>query len=128
MNARGWMRRTVLTALVAALAACGDDGPSGPGTVGVEITGDLALGAVTVDLVGTGIEGASVGAGDWVASTDRPDGVRVVAVSREGGTIRFAVQVADLAAPLPTATVVQASTANGIVLPSTNGIRTTFVR
>ena len=127
MNSRVLWRVIALTGLLL-VPACGEDGPSGPGTLDVAVSWDVPLGAATVQLAGTGIEGVSIGGGDWIASTPTPSGIRVVAVSRTGGEIRFQVSVSDLAAPLPVATVLGASTADDRTLPSANGINAVVSR
>ncbi len=120
------MRRSarLVTAMIAAtlVAACGDDGPSGPGTLRVTVSGTTELGAAVIDFAGEGLGIPSTGQTDWVEGVATEAGLRVLVVSDAGGVLTFEVPVSDLSLPLPTATVVQASRADDRRMFSVNGI------
>lgn len=99
--------------LAAALAGCGDD-PSGPGSVDLVVTGPVPLGAAVVELVGEGVRGIEQPAVGWaelvpVAPSGTTPVHRLILIQEEPGDLRIRVEVADVAAPLPTATIVEAS-------------------
>jgi len=90
----GW--RVAALAGVLAAAACGSEGPiSGPGTLTAALVSpNGAEGAALVEFFGQGIGAVSAVDGPlWQRS--RGDTVRVFIVSETGGTLRFAVEVAD---------------------------------
>ena len=97
-----------LAAAMVVLAGCGDDGPSGPGTLDGRVSAATDLGAVVLQVEGTltSIEGA----GDTRAFVGPTQGStrRVILVGEGSGELRFAVAVDDLAAARPTVTVLSA--------------------
>lgn len=115
------MRRLAVLALAGALsvtlgvAACGDDGPSGPGDwEGLVRSSAVSAGAVIMEVSGTGIEDV-VGSGSVQAFGERTSGPgaetevwRVVLVAEEAGPMAFRIQVEDLADGAPRAVVLAA--------------------
>ena len=100
-------------ALVALIAAAGCDfGPQGPGVINGTIISPFNLGAVVLEVEGTSVRGF-VGNGDTQAYGSVVPGVggrhRVVLVSRSGSSIQFGIEVEDLRAESPLATVVFAA-------------------
>ncbi len=104
------LRWAALLALIA-LAGC-DLGPKGPGVINGTIISPFALGAVVLEVEGTSVRGF-VGNGDTQAYGSVVPGVggrhRVVLVSRSGSSIQFGIEVEDLRAESPLATVVFAA-------------------
>ena len=107
MRRISWRRWAALAALIA-LAGC-EFGPKGPGVINGTIISPLNLGAVVLEVEGTSVRGF-VGNGDTQAYGSVVPGVggrhRVVLVSRSGASIQFGIEVEDLRAESPTATVV----------------------
>ncbi len=86
---------------LAALAACADEGPvSGPGTLTATLRSpNGAEGAALVSLLGDGV-GPITAVGETEAYAHTGDGsTRVVLVNQAGGTLAFAVAVADTTQP-----------------------------
>lgn len=96
-------------AATVALAACSDD-PQGPGTITLTVDAAAPLGAAVLDLRGGGIEGVEEPAAGWAVL--RPlatSGHRLLVVAEQAGDLVVRIRVADLDAPLPRATLLQAS-------------------
>ena len=97
--------RVVFAAIVAlAFAGC-ESGPAGPGTLTVEVTAPVQLGAVVMRVTGPGITAVNGLGGSEVASRQVSDGqqddhYRVVAFAPNGGTIRIGVDVESTDAAL----------------------------
>ena len=108
-------RWAALLALIA-LAGC-EFGPKGPGVINGTIISPFNLGAVVLEVEGTGVRGF-VGNGDTQAYGSVVPGVggrhRVVLVSRSGSSIQFGIEVEDLRAETPFAMVVFAAGADNI--------------
>ena len=108
-------RWAALLALIA-LAGC-EFGPKGPGVINGTIISPFNLGAVVLEVEGTGVRGF-VGNGDPQAYGSVVPGVggrhRVVLVSRSGSSIQFGIEVEDLRAETPIAIVVFAAGADNI--------------
>lgn len=108
-------RWAALLALIA-LAGC-EFGPKGPGVINGTIISPFNLGAVVIEVEGTGVRGF-VGNGDTQAYGSVVPGVggrhRVVLVSRSGSSIQFGIEVEDLRAETPIAIVVFAAGADNI--------------
>ncbi|MCH2468971.1 MAG: hypothetical protein MK486_03045 [Gemmatimonadetes bacterium] len=108
-------RWAALLALIA-LAGC-EFGPKGPGVINGTIISPFNLGAVVLEVEGTGVRGF-VGNGDTQAYGSVVPGVggrhRVVLVSRSGSSIQFGIEVEDLRAETPIAIVVFAAGADNI--------------
>ncbi len=88
--------RTAALAVLLPLAACGGEGSvPGPGTLTATLVSpNGAEGAALVEFFGDGIGAVSAVDGPlWQRS--RGDTIRVFIVSETGGTLRFAVEVAD---------------------------------
>jgi hypothetical protein len=105
----------LLAGVTLLLGACGDD-PPGPEELRLVTTDTVVLGAAVIELSGEGIVGVRGPAGvDVVYSPIDGDGekslprVRVVAILDTPGTLTLTVDVARAGAPLPGATVIQAS-------------------
>ncbi len=104
-----------------ALGACSEDDP-GPGVIEVVVGGEVPVGGVVVELVGDGILGVQNRAGITVAMQTRTVSgaqpqVRIVAIQDVPGALTLRLDVARAGAPLPTATVVQASSEDDALLP-----------
>ena len=107
------MKRDVLKILVMAVAmmlgAC-DWGPEGPGQLsGVLRAGPISVGAVVLEIRGTGIEGFS-GAGQTKIfhAEPEPDVHRIVLLNSAPGQFGFSVIVQDVSALLPAVIPLQA--------------------
>ena len=115
--------RALILALGAGLvlAACSEDDP-GPGVIEVVVGGEAPVGGVVVELVGEGILGVQTRAGLTAAIQTRtvsgaqPE-VRIVAIQEVPGPLILRLDVSRAGAPLPTATVVQASSEDDALLP-----------
>ena len=97
------------------LGACGDD-PPGPEELRLVTADNVVVGAAVIELSGEGIVGVRGPAGvDVVSSPVADEGekalprVRVVAILDTPGTLTLTVDVARAGAPLPGATLIQAS-------------------
>lgn len=105
-------RRWTVLALAGAMAlvGCGDDDPSGPGTLEGRVSAATELGAAVL-LVQGGGSPELTGVGDTRAfSGPRASGShRVVLVGEGSGELRFEIEVEDVSAPRPTVTVVSAA-------------------
>lgn len=122
--------RRVLTLLatlaLVSVAACGDDGPSGPGSLDGLVRGAQPLGAVVLDVRGDGIVGFEEQPGTRVfsAATDATGtSHRVVLVGEAAGALGFRVRVEDRGGPAPTATVVAASDGEDRTVSAVGGIQ-----
>lgn len=98
--------------LVLGVSACEKD--RGPGTLELEVSAAVPLGAVLLELRGKGIEGVDPISGGWIEGhpfTDAggAEGYRIVAVLQAPGGFRIGVRVADLDDRLPRVDVVEAS-------------------
>lgn len=109
--------RALAAAAGLALGSAGCDGPGGPGTLRATIRSPHGPeGAAVVELRGEGITGVSGAAGTRVLSAPVPGAetgksrlvtYRAVVVHPAGGELRFTVDVADVGAPSPGATVLE---------------------
>ena len=97
--------------VVLSLAGC-DWGPKGPGVINGSIVSPVSLGAVVLEVEGVGIRGF-VGNGDTQAYGSVVSSIegrhRVVLVSGSGALIQFGIEVVDLGAETPIATVLLAA-------------------
>lgn len=114
-----------LVALLGAflLVGCGDDGPSGPGTVRAIVEAPTPMGGAIVELRGSGISGIR-GAGTTVfSSAVGSDGSvhRVVVVRESSGSLSFDFDLSDVGT-LPRGTVVEAVDGSDDPLPTLGGI------
>ncbi len=108
-------RRILVWCVCIGATACGED-PSGPGSVDLVVRGPVPLGAAVVELVGEGVRGIEQPAVGWaelvpVAPIGSTPVHRLVLIQEQPGDLRVRVEVVDVAAPLPTATVLEASDA-----------------
>lgn len=116
------MKLRTVTALwvgVLALAACGDDGPEGPGELAATLGGPTPVGAAVVEVRGTGVTGFE-GAGSTRTFSGSPSaGVhRVVLVATTPGDLHFRIRVQDRQSDAPSVTVVSAVDAQNAPLSS----------
>lgn len=126
------IRRAAGLLLAAALAVAGcDSGPSGPGTLqGVlEAPDQGPVGAALVTVSGDDVRGISPeGSTRAFSSGPAPDGTWRVLLVNTGtaGTLRFGVEVRDVGAAPPAATVVELVDGNNIPVTSVAGARIRF--
>ena len=121
---------TVLLAALSPLAAC-DSGPSGPGDLTAVVTAPSGgVGAVILQVQGQGIQGfVGAGATEVLSNPMGSEGAfRVVAVNEGTGTLQFRVQVDDLGAELPTASVISAAGTDNQMVVSVTGYQVRFER
>ena len=129
MTARRWIRLLGLVLVAGAFASCSDE-PSGPGTVTLTVQASVPLGAAVVELRGAGVHAVRSMASGWVVM-DRVAGEtgevrRLAIVQTQPGMLSVEVDLADLGADFPSLTVVGASDANDLPLPSLGGVRASF--
>ena len=120
----------VLLAALSPLVAC-DSGPSGPGQFTAVVTSPSGgVGAVILQVQGQGIQGfAGAGATEVLSNPMGSEGTfRVVAVNEGTGTLQFRVQVEDLGAELPTASVISAAGTDNQMVVSVTGYQVRFER
>lgn len=105
-------------------AACGDDQPT-PGEVRLVVSQNMAVGGAVIELSGEGLLGVRAAPGvSVVARTVSDPGsktlprLRVVAIQETPGPLSLIVDVADRDAPLPGATLVQASGVDDALIPA----------
>jgi hypothetical protein len=101
-------RALATAAFVIGAAACE---PSGPGALTATVQTPVPTGAVVIELVGRDLTGFE-GVGDvraFAADPQPTDSIRrVIVMSPSAGPLQFKVQVPDVSAPPPLATVVEA--------------------
>lgn len=113
----GWL----VAVLVAAASACSDD-PSGPGTFDVSVTASVPLGAAVVELEGAAVDGVEAPARGWAELRQvGPERYRLMIIAEVPGELVASIRVPDVAAPLPTASVVQATDQVDSPVPSGAG-------
>jgi len=101
------VRVGLLALATVALIGC-DSGPAGPGTLTVEVSAPVQLGAVQIRVTGEGITAVRGLAGTEVASRVMPgaelpeESWRIVAFAPDGGPIRIGVEVGSTDAVLET--------------------------
>jgi hypothetical protein len=115
-------------ALVIGAAACE---PSGPGALTATVRTPGPTGAVVVELVGRDLTGFE-GVGDvrtFAADPQPADSIRrVIVMSPSAGPLQFKVQVPDVSAPPPAATVVDAVDASSRKLTTLTGFTVRIAR
>jgi hypothetical protein len=123
MSARRGGRWIVGLLAAAMVAGCGDDGPSGPGTLDVRVTSaSSSLGAVILQVQGSGITAVSgTGSNRVVAGSVQQDARSVIVVGPGPGELRFALEVQDVGST-PTVTVVAATDASNLEITAIAGI------
>jgi hypothetical protein len=123
MKVRGIRHRLwLLAALSLALTGCSDD-PSGPGTIALTVRGPIALGAALVEIVGEGVRGVEQPAVGWaelvpVAPAGSTPVHRLILIQDEPGELSVRLEVVDVAAPYPVATVIEATDQADAPVPS----------
>jgi hypothetical protein len=122
------MKRLLVVATLSFLAAGCDSGPDGPGDyTGALRTQGVAVGAVVLEVVGTGIEDFSPAGGTKVFSAVQADPkVHRVMVIGEGGDLTFQVSVQDRGRGKPKATVINAVDLENRPLPVTQDFKVRF--
>lgn len=126
---RRGVTRSIVTwvgALTILLSSACDSGPRGAATWNARVTSSEGLGAVVLEVVGTGIEGFG-GRGDTRIYTapvsGEPERHRVVLVSPVGGELRFSIEVGDAGRGRPAVSVVSAvDAANRVIAGSGVGV------
>ncbi len=107
-----FFRRLALGLGVLALAACGEDGPSGPGAVEVRVEAppSVEAGAALLEVTGPGIVGFEAAGSARVFGAPHPpvEGRHRVVVLADGGELVFRVRLEDVAV-LPRAAVLEAA-------------------
>jgi hypothetical protein len=116
----------LLTVLLVAAGGCSDD-PSGPGTIDLMVRGPVPLGAALVELVGEGLRGVEQPAVGWaelvpVAPAGSTPVHRLILIQDAPGDLRIRLEVVDVAAPYPVATVLDATDQADAPVPSPAGI------
>lgn len=116
MRARArWTPSTMVVAFMLSVAGC-DSGPSGPGMLVVTVDAPGLLGAVTLDVVGSGVigfEGVGTTEAYGTVVSSRQNRHRVVLVDPVGGELRFSIRMEDVRAePLVLSVVAAAGTDN----------------
>ncbi|MEE2670056.1 MAG: hypothetical protein VYD78_08640 [Gemmatimonadota bacterium] len=104
-----YVPKALVVIMVMTLSSC-DWGLQGPGLLsGVLRAGPIPLGAVVLEIRGSGIEGFS-GAGQTRVfhAEPEPDVHRVALINSAPGQFDFSVVVQDVSAPLPTVIPLQA--------------------
>ena len=126
------MRRLLVAVLLAALpflAACGDEGPSGPATVQATVRGAVALGAVVLEIQGAGIE-AVEGTGGTQAFTAPLDAggnrYRAVLVASSPGNPTFRVRMESGGAGELTAVVLSAADGRNDAITALGSVEVRF--
>ena len=122
------MKRLFVVAALSLLAAACDDGPDGPGDfTGTLRTEGVAVGAMVLEVVGSGIQDFSGAGGTkvfWAAQAD-PRVHRVMVIG-EGGDLAFQVSVQDRGSGKPKATVINAVDLESQPLPVTQDFKVRF--
>lgn len=124
---RGTIGGVLAMALTMLLAACDDD-PSGPGTLTLTVEGPAPLGAVVIELRGSGLRSAEPLTSGWthlelIGSDGGTEVHRLVLIQQASGTLSAQLEVDDVGAPPPTATVVLASDGSDLPLSSLDGLQ-----
>lgn len=124
---RGNRRIFGLLAGAAMLAAGCSDDPSGPGTIDLTVRGPIPLGAALVELVGEGLRGVEQPSLGWaelvpVAPVGSTPVHRLILIQDEPGELRIRLEVLDVAAPFPIATVIEATDQADAPVPSPSSI------
>ena len=121
----------VTVAVLAILAVACDSGPEGPG----ELTGalqvaDEPVGALLLEVAGSGIEGFSGAGGARVfwEESQSADTYRVIVVGDGGGSPSFHVSVRDVGARKPRATVISVAGPDNLPRPVTQDYKVRFTR
>lgn len=144
MKRAGWAATGMVFALAAVLAAaCGDEGPSGPGTLRATVVPPEARdeGAAVLELRSEVLTGLRAAGGTRIFHAPLPpaggddaggggdagvEPVRVVVVHPGGGALELLVEVSDLGAPRPRATVETLVDASNELRPAVAGYSIRF--
>lgn len=116
---------TVAVLLSAVLAASCDE--DGPGTIAIDVTSAVPLGAVALELRGAAFEGVTAAGAGWLEwkvfqdGTSTP-GLRIVAVAETPGSFAIRVRVRDIGAPIPLVQLLAASDASDLEIAPLQGI------
>ncbi len=124
--------RALVFGLSAALlvAACGDGGPSGPGSLQATVeSGSIPVGAVVLTVEGMGITGFSPQGTTRVFSNRLSATThRVVVVGGAPGSLPFLIIVEDVGATMPSVTVIEAVSGNDQGIADVSGITVSVSR
>lgn len=112
------------------VAACGDSGPSGPGSLQATVnSGSIPVGAVVLAIEGMGITGFSPQGTTRVFSNRLSATThRVVVVGGTPGSVPFLINVEDVGATLPAVTVIEAVSGNDQAIADVSGISVSVSR
>ena len=125
------MKRIAGLAVLVALAAGCDSGPSGPGDLTASIRSpDASFGGAVLEIVATGVESFSGAGGTKVfwALQDDPVVYRVVVIGEGGGELNFSISVQDRASRTPRASVVSLVDLNNQPILVTQDYEVKFTR
>lgn len=124
--------RALVFGLSAALfvAACGDSGPSGPGSLQATVeSGSIPVGAVVLTIEGMGVTGFSPQGTTRVFSNRLSATThRVVVVCGTPGSVPFLINVEDVGATLPAVTVTEAVSGDNQGIANISGISVSVSR
>jgi hypothetical protein len=125
------VKRLVRGLALAALLGVAACEPSGPGPLVATVSASGPVGALVVEFPAAGVVGFG-GVGD-TRTFEAPAVVgaatrRVVVISPTGTAVRFNVNVEDVSAPFPIATVVSAADASNQPIVATTGIGVRLAR
>ncbi|MBI4537956.1 MAG: hypothetical protein HY704_00430 [Gemmatimonadetes bacterium] len=124
------MRRWAVWALAGLLGAVAcDQGPSGPGAItGRVVSPNGAEGAAVMLLTGQQLGAVSSAGSTRAFSHQNGAQLRVVLVNVTPGELRFKVEVPDVGAPPPAATVLQVVDGENALRPVLTGYKVEFSR
>lgn len=125
------MRAIVLGLSTALLvSACGDGGPSGPGSLQATVeSGSIPVGAVVLSVEGTGVTGFSPQGSSRVFSNRLgATAHRVVVVGGTPGSTPFLINVEDVGATFPAVTVLEAVSGDNQEITDVSGISVSVSR
>lgn len=124
--------KALVLGLSAALlvTACGDDGPSGPGSLQATVeSSSIPVGAVVLSVEGVGVTGFSPrGTTRVFSSRLGATSYRVVVVGGTPGSVPFLINVEDVGATLPAVTVLEAVSGDDQAIADVGGIRVSVSR
>ncbi len=124
-------RSRALALALAVLAAACDSGPSGPGTLDAVIPANgLSVGAAVVTVTGPSVRGISAAGATRVYSSPvgQANTYRVVLVNEAPGDLLFGVEVDDVGADFPTASILEVVDGTNQAFPAIGGFTVRFER
>lgn len=128
---RSLLATVLMGAVLVAVAAGCDSGPSGPGELRgtLEPPAEAWVGAALLTVSGEGVRGVSAGGSTRVFSAGPgEDGTYRVLLVNTGsaGALRFRVEVRDVGAPPPATTILELVDEHNVPLTSVAGARVRF--